>query len=293
MRKSTVQSRSRVKAYLIIGLCLPVGAVLFFWLLAMPDVSALRATNPTITALMEARQAQAKAKGRTIGRHWVWVPLSRISPTLRQAVVASEDASFFTHEGFDWEGIKAAAKYNLEAGEFKRGGSTITQQLAKNLYLSPERSLFRKAREALITRSLEHHLTKERILELYLNVAEWGQGIYGAEAAARHHFQKSARDLTADEAAWLAAILPSPRRYDPIRKTSFMVRRHERILKRIDRGSPKLEPKLEPESALKPEPEIEPEPEPDSESESEPDQPSTEPQDQEQAEGYNESPTSR
>jgi len=229
-----------VKAFLIIGLCLPVGAVLFFWLLAMPDVSVLRSTNPTVTALMDARQAQAR--GRTVGRHWVWVPLSRISPSLRQAVVVGEDASFFTHEGFDWEGIKEAAKYNLEAGELKRGGSTITQQLAKNLYLSSERSLLRKAREALITRALEQHLTKERILELYLNVAEWGQGVYGAEAAARHHFQKSSHDLTSDEAAWLAAILPSPRRYDPMRKTTFLARRHARILKRITRGSHQPEP---------------------------------------------------
>jgi monofunctional biosynthetic peptidoglycan transglycosylase len=153
--------------------------------------------------------------------------------------------------------------------------------LAKNLYLSPERSLLRKAREALITRSLEQHLTKERILELYLNVAEWGQGVYGAEAAARHHFKKSARDLTADEAAWLAAILPSPRRYDPLRKTTFLVRRHNRILKWIARKSPHA-PHLEP--ALKSET--------DPETELEPDQQSTESQDQEQAEGYNESPTS-
>ncbi|MBI3807557.1 MAG: monofunctional biosynthetic peptidoglycan transglycosylase [Nitrospirae bacterium] len=267
-----------MKAFLIIGLCLPIGAVLFLWLLEMPDVSALRATNPTVTALMEARQTQAEAKGRTIERHWTWVPLSRISPYLRQAVVAAEDALFFTHEGFDWEGIKDAALYNLEAGELKRGGSTITQQLAKNLYLSSERSLLRKAREALITRSLEHHLTKERILELYLNVAEWGQGVYGAEAAARHHFKKSSRDLTADEAAWLAASLPSPRRYDPIRKTTFLTRRHDRILKWITRESPQV-PKLEPAPK--------PEPEPGQ------DQDSTEPQDQEQAEGYNESPTSR
>jgi len=237
MRKSTKQSRSRVRAFLIIGLCLPVGAILFLWLLTMPDVSTLRASNPPVTALMDTRQAQAEAQGHNVRRQWMWVPLSRISPSLRQAVVAAEDASFFTHEGFDWEGIKEAAKYNLEAGELKRGGSTITQQLAKNLYLSSERSLFRKAREALITRSLEHELTKERILELYLNVAEWGQGVYGAEAASRHHFKKSARDLTPDEAAWLAAILPSPRRYDPIRKTTALTRRHERILNRITRGS--------------------------------------------------------
>jgi len=237
MRKSTKQSRSRVRAFLIIGLCLPVGAILFLWLLTMPDVSTLRTSNPPVTALMDTRQAQAEAQGHNVRRQWMWVPLSRISPSLRQAVVAAEDASFFTHEGFDWEGIKEAAKYNLEAGELKRGGSTITQQLAKNLYLSSERSLFRKAREALITRSLEHELTKERILELYLNVAEWGQGVYGAEAASRHHFKKSARDLTPDEAAWLAAILPSPRRYDPIRKTTALTRRHERILNRITRGS--------------------------------------------------------
>jgi monofunctional biosynthetic peptidoglycan transglycosylase len=284
MRKSTAQSRSRRKVLLIIGICLPVGAVLFLWLLVMPDVSALRTTNPKGTALMEARQAQAKAQGRTVERQWVWVPLSRISPHLRQAVVTAEDASFFTHEGFDWEGIKDAALYNLEAGEFKRGGSTITQQLAKNLYLSSERSLLRKARESLIARSLEQHLTKERILELYLNVAEWGQGVYGAEAAARHHFKKPSRALTADEAAWLAAILPSPRRYDPLRKTRFLTRRHERILKQITRGSQQA-PQLEPAPKSEPDSEIELEPEPD--------QPSTEPQGQEQAEGYNESPTSR
>ncbi|MDH5346658.1 MAG: monofunctional biosynthetic peptidoglycan transglycosylase [Nitrospira sp.] len=207
------------------------------WLITLPDASLLVRTNPTSTALMEAREVQAKGQGRTIGRLWVWVPLSRISPHLRHAVVAAEDASFFTHEGFDWEGIRDAALYNLEAGEVKRGGSTITQQLAKNLYLSSERSLLRKAQEALITRSLEQHLTKKRILELYLNVAEWGKGIYGAEAAARHHFGKPSQDLTADEAAWLAAILPSPRRYDPLRKTTFLTRRHTRILKWINRQS--------------------------------------------------------
>ena len=284
MRKSTAQFRSRMKVLLIIGISLPIGAVLFLWLLVMPDVAALRTTNPKVTALMEARQAQAKAQGRTVERHWVWVPLSRISPHLRQAVVTAEDASFFTHEGFDWEGIKDAALYNLEAGEFKRGGSTITQQLAKNLYLSSERSLLRKVRESLIARSLEQHLTKERILELYLNVAEWGQGVYGAEAAARHHFNKPSRALTADEAAWLAAILPSPRRYDPLRKTSFLTRRHQRILKQITRGSHQA-PQLEPAPKSEPDSETELDPEPD--------QSSTEPQAQEQAEGYNESPTSR
>jgi monofunctional biosynthetic peptidoglycan transglycosylase len=214
---------------------LPLGVIGLSWLITLPDVGLLAQTNPTSTALMDAREAQAKQQGRSIGRHWVWVPLSRISPHLRHAVVAAEDASFFTHEGFDWEGIRGAALSNLEAGQLKRGGSTITQQLAKNLYLSSERSLVRKAREALITRSLERHLTKKRILELYLNIAEWGKGVYGAEAASRHHFKKPSRDLTADEAAWLAAILPSPRRYDPLRKTNFLTRRHDRIRKWIDR----------------------------------------------------------
>lgn len=213
---------------LVIGL--PLDALAFVWLMTLPDVAVLAKSNPTTTALMDSRLARAKEQGRAVSKQWTWVPLSRISPHLQQAVIAAEDASFFIHEGFDWEGIKDAALYNLEAGEMKRGGSTITQQLAKNLYLSPERSLFRKAREALITRSLEHSLTKARILELYLNVAEWGRGVYGAEAAAQHHFGKSASELTADEAAWLAAILPSPQRYDPIRKTTALSRRYQRIL---------------------------------------------------------------
>jgi monofunctional biosynthetic peptidoglycan transglycosylase len=214
---------------------LPLGLLAFIWLLTLPDVALLAKTNPGPTALMEHRQALAQSQRHPVPRQWIWVPLSRMSRHLQHAAIAAEDASFFIHEGFDWEGIKDAAIHNLEAGELKRGGSTITQQLAKNLYLSTERSLLRKAREALITRSLEHHLTKERILELYLNVAEWGNGVYGAEAAARHHFGKSAQDLTAEEAAWLAAILPSPRRYDPLRKTAFLSKRQQRILKSMNR----------------------------------------------------------
>jgi monofunctional biosynthetic peptidoglycan transglycosylase len=237
MKKSTVPRRSGLMLTAILCLGLPTAALIWIWLATMPDVSSLRRANPTSTALMESRQAQAMQQGRHIGRHWIWVPLARISPHLRRAVVAAEDASFFTHEGFDWEGMKEAALYDLEKGELKRGGSTITQQLAKNLYLSSERSLLRKAHEALITLSLEQQLSKDRILELYLNVAEWGNGVYGAEAAARHHFKKSARELDLDEAAWLAAILPSPRRYDPLRKTAALTRRYERILQRMTRDS--------------------------------------------------------
>ncbi len=237
MSKSITQRRARLILSVVVLVCLPIGTLLFVWLVTLPNVSALKTTNPSTTALMEMRQAQAHERGETVERQWQWVPLAHISPHLRRAVVAAEDASFFTHEGFDWEGIKDAVIANFETGELKRGGSTITQQLAKNLYLSSERSMFRKAREALITRLLEHHLSKERILELYLNVAEWGIGVYGAEAAARHHFHESSRDLTPEEAAWLAAILPSPRRYDPIRKTTALSRRYERIFYRMTRTS--------------------------------------------------------
>jgi monofunctional biosynthetic peptidoglycan transglycosylase len=222
---------ARLLFWITVIVGLPLGLMALTWLAALPDVEKLARHNPTSTALMDSRMAKESKQGRTVSKQWSWVPLTRISSNLQRAVIASEDASFFIHEGFDWEGIREAALHNLEAGEMKRGGSTITQQLAKNLYLSSERSLLRKTREALITRSLEHHLTKERILELYLNVAEWGRGVYGAEAAARHHFGKSAAELTLDEAAWLAAILPSPRRYDPIRKTAALTHRHQRILR--------------------------------------------------------------
>lgn len=244
MRKSTKQRRTRLFPIVFFCVAIPLAALLFLWLLTLPDVASLRSTHPTITALIEAREAEAGAKGLAIGRHWIWVPLSRISPHLRRAVVAAEDASFFTHEGFDWEGMKDAALYDLEKGELKRGGSTITQQLAKNLYLSSERSIFRKAHEALITRSLEHHLSKERILELYLNVAEWGTGVYGAEAASRHHFRKPAHDLTEEEAAWLAAMLPSPRRYDPMRRTKALTSRYERVLHRMNQAA-RHQPQIE------------------------------------------------
>ncbi|MEX5217545.1 MAG: monofunctional biosynthetic peptidoglycan transglycosylase [Nitrospira sp.] len=236
MRKSTGSPFARALFWMTILLLLPSALLGLYWLATLPDVSWLAKHNPTETALIEERRAQAREQGKNLKSQWVWVPMSRISPYLQRAVVATEDASFFQHEGFDWEGIKDAAVHNLEAGEFKRGGSTITQQLAKNLYLSSERSLLRKAREALITRSLEHELTKRRILELYLNVAEWGHGIFGAEAASRHHFGKSASELNMDEAALLAAILPAPRRYDPMRMTKYLRNRQQHILHRIERG---------------------------------------------------------
>ncbi len=204
--------------------------------MTLPDVAALARTNPSTTAFIESRKADAVDKGHPFTLRWTWVPLSRMSPHLLRAVLAAEDAAFYQHHGFDWEGMKDALTRNWEKGRLRRGGSTITQQLAKNLYLSPEKSLFRKAHEALLAWKLERALTKKRILELYLNTAEWGQGVYGAEAAARHHFGKPAEDVSPEEAALLAAMLPSPRRYDPLRLTPYLTKRQQAILKLMGEG---------------------------------------------------------
>lgn len=229
MRKSNKAHRyARTVLIVLAFLALPPAAIALYWIVTIPDVAALARTNPSTTALIQAWKQEQNRQRRL---HWVWMPLAKISPHLRRAVIVAEDASFFQHEGFDWEGIKYAAVKDLEAGTFKKGGSTITQQLAKNLYLSTDKTFLRKAKEALITRELEHRLTKNRILELYLNVAEWGRGVYGAEAAARHHFGKSALDLTPEEAALLAAILPAPGHYDPIRATRYLTVRQQQILR--------------------------------------------------------------
>jgi monofunctional glycosyltransferase len=229
--KSNRRRRTRVLLIAIVMLGLPCAALSMYWLLTLPDVAALARRNPGPTALMQARAKTFP----TEGRQWQWMPLARISPHLVRAVVTAEDASFFQHEGFDWQGIEYAAWKNLRSRSLARGGSTITQQLAKNLYLSSDKSLLRKANEALITRLIEHHLAKPRILEIYLNVVEWGHGIYGAEAAARHHFNKSASELTRNEAALLAAILPAPRSYDPLRTTRYLAVRQQQILRWMDR----------------------------------------------------------
>lgn len=199
-------------------------------------MAALARTNPSTTAFIESRKAEAVGKGRALTLRWTWVPLARISPHLQKAVLAAEDAAFYRHKGFDWDGLKEALSRNLDKGELRRGGSTITQQLAKNLYLSTKKNLFRKAHEALLTWRLERALPKKRILELYLNVAEWGHGVFGAEAAARHHFGKPAEDLSPGEAALLAAMLPSPRKYDPLRLTPHLSKRQAQILKLMKAG---------------------------------------------------------
>ena len=189
--------------------------------------------NPTSTAFMEARLAVLQQKDPRAALKHQWAPYERVSTNLKRAVVAAEDAKFVDHEGFDWEGIQKALEKNEKKGKVVAGGSTISQQLAKNLFLSGSRSWVRKGEEAIITWMLESTLTKRRILELYLNVAEWGIGVFGAEAAARHYFGVPASQLSAQQAAWLAAILPAPQRYDRNRGSAWIANKSEIILARM------------------------------------------------------------
>jgi monofunctional biosynthetic peptidoglycan transglycosylase len=192
------------------------------------------AFNPSSTAFMERRLELLRVKDGRARLRREWVPYGRISPHLKRAVVAAEDARFLDHEGFDWEAIQKAMAKNERQGKVVAGASTISQQLAKNLFLSGERSWLRKAEEAAITWMMERIMSKRRILELYLNVAEWGEGVFGAEAAARYHFGVSAAALGPEQAAWLAAILPSPRRYEPGRITRYSVERAATIFARME-----------------------------------------------------------
>src|SRR4030043_81542 len=201
--------------------------LLFFLLysLLMPDISKWKMENPKKTAFMEYREKQWKEKGRGINIHQIWVPLSDISPYLIKAVLIAEDDKFWGHEGFDYEAIRKAIERDLKAKRLKFGGSTLSQQLARNLYLSPGKSLLRKMSEALITWRMEKVLSKRRILELYLNVVEWGEGIFGIEAASRFYFGKPARDLNPEESARLAAVLPNPRKYRPTGNQPYVMNR--------------------------------------------------------------------
>jgi monofunctional biosynthetic peptidoglycan transglycosylase len=206
--------------------------------LTLPDVRALRTSNPSTTAFMELRARAARAKGEEPRRIQRWVSYARISPHLKRAVLVAEDSSFWKHDGVDYDQLKESMEVNLERGEFARGASTITQQLAKNLYLSPSKNLVRKARELVIARRLEAELSKQRILELYLNVIEWGDGIYGAEAASRAYFRKSAADLAPPEAALLAAAIINPRVLMPAHPTARLRRRQQMIMRRMGAVTP-------------------------------------------------------
>lgn len=192
-----------------------------------------RTHNPADTAFMRARLGELREKDPQATLTHTWVPYERISPELKRAVVAAEDAKFLSHEGFDWEGIQKAYEKNTRRGRVVAGGSTISQQLAKNLFLSRARTPWRKGEEALITVMLEAALDKRRILELYLNLIEWGERTFGAEAAARRHFGTSAGNLDAGQSARLAAMVPNPRYYERRGTTPFLARQSAVIRARM------------------------------------------------------------
>lgn len=233
-----------------------IGVWLVYELVTFPRVSSLRTENPVTTSMIEYRLSEARAEGREPRKFMIWMPIEQISPNLAKAVLAGEDSRFFEHNGFDWDAINKAWDEAVKEGEkeakeegdydpsdwippmpsFKRGASTITQQLAKNLYLSEDRNFLRKGREAAYTYFLERNLSKKRILEIYLNVIEWGDGIYGAEAASRNYFKKSASNLTREEAAFLAAMIPSPLNVFNPQKNRKRVVRRQRVLLRYMNG---------------------------------------------------------
>lgn len=222
-----------------LGVLLLWVALLFtlLYLFLLPDISKFKRENPKKTAFMEYREKEAREKGKRFRINQVWVPLDQISPYLIKAVLIAEDDKFWSHEGFDYEAIQKAIEKDLKTKKFKFGGSTISQQLARNLYLSPRKSLLRKLREALITWKMEKVLSKKRILELYLNVVEWGEGIFGIEAASRHYYGKPSSDLSPMESARLASVLPNPKRYHPTSDQRYVIHRSNIIYRiMVQRG---------------------------------------------------------
>jgi monofunctional biosynthetic peptidoglycan transglycosylase len=219
----------RVALKFLLGLGFLAGVLITYEFLNLPNVEKLKSSNPKTTALMQIREKQSKRRGLAPLRRQIWVPYQDFAANLKRAVILGEDAAFFAHQGVDLFELKEALKTDWQKGRFKRGASTITMQLARNIYLSPEKSLLRKMREVMIAFQMEGVLSKQRIFEIYLNVVEWGPGLYGAEMAARHYYSKSAADLSLVESATLAALLP-----DPLgSREKELVRRRNVILKRM------------------------------------------------------------
>ncbi|OPY90285.1 MAG: Penicillin-binding protein 2D [Syntrophus sp. PtaU1.Bin208] len=211
-------------AAMFLGIVISTGLYFFY-----PNVNKLKKENPSKTAFMEFREQEWRDEGKDISINQKWVRLSRISPLVIKAVIISEDDKFWRHEGFDYEALQKAFEEDIKKRRLQVGGSTISQQLAKNLYLSPSKNPIRKIKEAILTWRIEKALSKKRIIELYLNVAEWGEGIFGIEAASRKYYGKPASALSAQEAATLAAVLPNPRRYNPLGSSKYVRNRSERI----------------------------------------------------------------
>lgn len=224
---------------------------LLFWLILVPVLLILLVQlyfflqigwwvnhNPSSTSFMRQQLSILQDRNPSAQLKHKWVPYKRISNNLKRAIIAAEDSNFSGHEGVDWAALEKAYEKNVKKGKVVAGGSTITQQLAKNLFLSGDRSYIRKGQEVVITYMLEFWMDKERIFEIYLNVVEWGVGIFGAEAAAQHYYGISAAQLGAAQAARLAVMLPNPRFYDAHRGTAYLTRRTELILRRM--GSAEL-----------------------------------------------------
>ncbi|HZW20102.1 monofunctional biosynthetic peptidoglycan transglycosylase [Noviherbaspirillum sp.] len=211
----------------------PIAIVLVMQLYFAAQIWWWKDHNPSSTSFMDRQLAVLREKDPNVRLKHKWVPYNRISNHLKRAIIAAEDSNFSEHEGVDWEAMQKAYEKNLKKGKVVAGGSTITQQLAKNLFLSGERSYLRKAQEVAITYMLEYMLDKERIFEIYLNVVEWGVGVFGAEAAAQHYYGVSAAQLGPAQAARLAVMLPRPRFYDKNRGSAYLQRRTELILRRM------------------------------------------------------------
>ena len=221
----------RIFLIVIVAVVLLVG---YEWI-TFPDVAALATNPPATTAFMEQRKAELRAAGKSDAIDYRWVPYARISPYLRRAVLVAEDDTFFEHGGVDVNALQEAIRKDWEHKKMTHGGSTITQQLAKNLYLSPSRNPLRKVKEYFIARSLENHLSKKRILELYLNVVEMGERVYGAEAASQAYFHTSASALSPSQAALLAGCLPNPRVMSPASPNKRLRFRQRMVLSRMKR----------------------------------------------------------
>ena len=243
----------RIFGRIALGIVGVAFAYLGYLYLSLPDVRSLRTEPPQTTAFMELRAREALRKGQKPKHDHRWVSYDRISPNLKRAVIVAEDSRFWEHQGIDVEEIEKSIEINLARGSFTRGASTITQQLAKNLYLSPSKNPARKLRELFITRRLEAELSKKRILELYLNVIEWGDGIYGAEAAARRYFGTAASALGPDQSALLAAAIINPRVLNPARPTRRLLARQRLIRARMGLVRP---PESSKPAALDPTPEV-------------------------------------
>lgn len=234
MVKRLTKKKKKVPFWIrLIMLLFAVIAIDLLYFTVIIDVGKYATGNPVKTAFMKYREGQWRAEGRALKVKQVWVPMNKISPHIRKAVIVGEDAKFWKHDGFDFDAIRKAVETNIEKRKMAVGASTITMQLAKNLFLSPSKNPVRKIHEVILTWRIERTLSKNRILELYLNIAEWGDGIFGIEMASRTYYGHSAQELTREESVRLAAVLPNPILFNPLRNSRFVSRRSRLITRAL------------------------------------------------------------